>query len=335
MSIAEARRAWNAVRPAVKVCLHLGALLPLGGWPASASENATEPPLERFEYREVQMGMPVRLVLYAPDEEQAREAARAVFERIDGLEDVLSTFRPRSEISSLNAAAGGAPVIISEELFRMLAFATEVARLSDGAFDVTVGPLTELWRTPRRTGELPSTPDLDAAIELVGWQFLELDPERRTARLAREGMRLDVGGIAKGYILDQALSTLSAHGISHALIEAGGDIRVSGAPPGRRGWRIELPHREGEAQALSLSHAAISTSGDTEQYIELDGRRYSHIVDPRTGRGLTTRLMVTVVAEDALMSDALATAVSVLGPEDGPRFAERFGKVEVFLRVLH
>ncbi len=270
----------------------------------------------RFEFREGHMGMPVRLVLHAADAAQAERAARAAFTQIRALDAVMSDYRPDSELSRLSAShATWTPV--SSELFAVLARALDVARASDGAFDPTVGPLTSLWRETRRTKRAPDAQSIAAARARVGWRLLALDPARRAVRLGTSGMRLDLGGIAKGYILQQALSALAAHGVTRALLEAGGDIVVGDAPPGKTGWRIDVPHadRTFAARAAALVRAALATSGATSQFVEIDGVRYSHVIDPRTGVGITSDVVTSVIAPDGATADALATAIGVLGPE--------------------
>jgi len=283
--------------------------------------------LQRFEYAQLHMGVRTRLVVYAPDEPTAARACTAAFQRVAELEDLLSDYRPTSELRRLCAQSGGPPVRVSAELFFVLRRAQDLARRSRGAFDVTVGPYVALWRNARKTGKWPSKEELRQARRAVGWWKVQLDPKARTVRLQVPGMRLDLGGLAKGYAGDQALAALQKQGLRRALFQAGGDVVVSGPPPGRRGWRIELPPASPgrRGRVLTLAQAAVSTSGDTEQFVEFQGRRYSHIVDPRTGLGLTHRRLVTIVARTGLTADGLSTAVSVLGPEKGRPLVWSFG----------
>ncbi len=269
----------------------------------------------RFEFSQVHMGMPVRIVVYAATPELADRAARAAFSRIASLDQAMSDYRPDSELNRLLATAGRwTPV--SAELFDVLTRALQVARASDGAFDPTVGPLTILWREARRTGRAPDATALEAARARVGWRQVSLGPAARAVRLARAEMRLDLGGIAKGYILQEALAVLVSHGASRALLEAGGDVVVGDPPPDRSGWRIDVAGADAAfaARAAALTRAALSTSGLTAQFVEIDGKRYSHVIDPRTGWGVTSDHAVSVIAADAATADALATALGVLGP---------------------
>jgi thiamine biosynthesis lipoprotein len=235
----------------------------------------------------------------------------------------------------LCAQAGGPPVPVSEDLFRVLDRAVELSRRSDGAFDVTVGPLVALWREARTTGRLPSQEQLDKAREAVGWQKIRLDRRRRTVQLLVPGMKLDLGGIAKGYAADSALATLRENGITRALIEAGGDIVVGDSPPDRDTWRIDLPPGDDPAQprSLLLARGAVSTSGDTEQFVEIDGKRYSHIVDPRTGLGLTDRVSTTVLAPNGLTADSLATAACLLDARRAATLIRSYPGARLLLRV--
>jgi len=284
---------------------------------ADASGAGDGRELLKFQYTELHMGVQARLTLYARDEPSALAAARAAFARIAELEDIFSDYRPGSELMRLCAAAGGPARPVSRELFEVLQLAQQISRLSGGAFDVTCGPAVRLWREARRSQSFPPLRGLRRARALVDWRAVELLPETRSVRLRREGMLLDLGGIAKGYACDEAIRVLRRLGVRSALIEMGGDIVASGAPPGEPGWRIEVPNAPEVERFLLLSNGAVSSSGDTEQFVELCGRRYSHIVDPRTALALTTRLTVTVQAPEGVLSDALSTAVSVLGEDAG------------------
>ena len=286
-------------------------LLVLGAGCAASHDEAA---LQRHEYAQLHMGVQARLIVYAPNAELAATAAKAAYARVAELEDIASDYRPTSELMCLCAKAGQGPVKVSEELFTLLAHAQGVSRRSDGAFDVTVGPYVQLWRAARKSKQLPSPQALDEARQRVGWQRVKLDTSERTVELTTPGMRLDLGGIAKGYAGDEALRVLREHGVRSALFEAGGDIVVSDAPPGKKGWAVEVVGDESAKQRIvEVANRGISTSGDTEQFVEIDGVRYSHVVDPRTGLGLTQRYAATVIARDGISSDALSTAACVLG----------------------
>jgi len=281
--------------------------------------GGAEPALKRYSFKEPHMGTLFRLILYAPDDETAQKAASEAFARIASLNAIMSDYDNTSELMRLCAQAGGPPVPVSAELFFVLSKAQEVSRQSDGAFDVTIGPVVKLWRTARKNKKLPDAKKLAEARALVGWRNVRLDKDKRTVQLLKPGMKLDLGGIAKGYAADEALAVLKNHGIDRALVAAGGDIAVSGPPPGADGWRIAIALLPGEKDPgrLILHHAAVSTSGDAEQYVEIDGKRYSHIVDPRTGIGLLGRMSATVVARRGIDADSLTKVIAVLGPEEG------------------
>lgn len=268
------------------------------------------------------MGMAVRVVLYAPHDSTARRAGRAAFRRMEALEATLSSYRDSSALNRLSQRSGAGPVPVSEPLFTVLRHAQRLARQSSGAFDATAGPLLDLWAAARQSETLPDSAALRRAATRVGWKKMRLDAASRTVRLRADNMKLDVGGIAKGFILGRALDTLTTVGVSRALIEAGGDLVVSGPPPGQDGWQVRLPgaNPNGESRTVRLTDAAVATSGDTQQFVEIDGTRYSHVVDPRTGLGLTHRLLVTVIADRGVTADGLATTVGVLGAEDGRAF---------------
>ncbi|MEX1126943.1 MAG: FAD:protein FMN transferase [Vicinamibacterales bacterium] len=288
------------------------------------------PSLRPFEYQQVHMGLPVRILLHAPDSRRAEITARAAFERIAVLDRMMSDYRPDSEVRRLETA-GQQWTPVSAELLDVLATSVSVARATDGAFDPTVGPLVALWREARATGTLPAAAARDAARARVGWRHLEIDRARGAVRLGKPGMRLDLGGIAKGYILQQALESLRANGVARALIESGGDVVAGDRPPDRAGWRIDTPAADAvfTRRADRLANAALATSGATEQFVEIGGVRYGHIVDPRTGVGITHRTLARVIARDAAIADALATALSVAGPEGAKSFLHRFPDVVV------
>jgi thiamine biosynthesis lipoprotein len=284
----------------------------------------------RFEYAQPQMGLSFRIVLFAPDQAVADVAAQAAFARISQLNSILSDYDTDSELSRLSQTAGrGRAVRVGDDLWRVLARAQQLAQETDGAFDVTCGPVVSLWRKARREKKLPDGEKLAEARGAVGFSKLKLGAPGQSAELRVPYMRLDLGAIAKGYAIDEAMKVLRTNGIRSGLISGGGDMVASEPPPGMRGWRIELaPLDAPNAPAMEfvwLRRAALATSGDVFQHVEINGARYSHIVDPRTGIGLTDHSLVVVIAKDGLTADSLSTAVSVLGPERGIRLAEGKG----------
>jgi thiamine biosynthesis lipoprotein len=283
--------------------------------------------LTRYEYQQPQMGLPFRIILYAPEEKAANAAADAAFKRIAQLNNILSDYDPDSEVSQLSRTSGqGREIAVSEDLWRVLRRAQEVSAQSGGAFDATVGPCVNLWRKARREKKMPDPARLAEARQSVGYTHVRLNPGGRTVQLLVPNMRLDFGGIAKGYAIDEALKILRLRGITRALVAGGGDMAVSDPPPGEEGWRIELAPLDAPnappARFVLLSHAALATSGDLFQRLEIDSKRYSHIIDPRTGIGLTDHSLVRVIALDCITADSLTKVVSVLGPEKGLKFIE-------------
>jgi thiamine biosynthesis lipoprotein len=289
---------------------------------AAGEPAADQAALRRFEFSQVEMAVTVEIALYSADADAATAAAKDAFSRIHALNGILSDYDPESELRRLCDTAGtGRAVHVSDELWKVLDHAQHVSQQSDGAFDVTVGPVVRLWRRARRQKELPSPQALRQAEDLVGYRFLRLDAERQAVELLKKGMAIDLGGIAKGYAMDEALAVLQRHGITRALVEAGGDMRLGDPPPDRSGWRVGIPPLDdpqaGPVSYLEVSRVAVSTSGDMMQYVEVGGKRYSHIVDPRTGMALTDHCRVMVVAPTGIAADAITKAVGVLGPEKG------------------
>jgi FAD:protein FMN transferase len=269
------------------------------------------------------MGTTFRVVLYATDQTAADRAFDRAFQRITALDAALSDYRESSELSRIAREAVAHPVRVSDDRFNVLSAAERLGRQSDGAFDITIGSLSRLWRRARRQLALPSSDDLDAARSVTGYRLVRLHRRHRTVQFSRAGIRLDAGGIAKGYAADRALAEIAAMGLPNALVAAGGDLAIGQPPPGRAGWEVTLAgldaDRAAPASPIVAARCGISTSGDAEQWVEIGGVRYSHIIDPRTGTALTGRRSVSVIAGDATSSDMLATALSVLGPDEGAR----------------
>ena len=289
----------------------------------AAAPPRSESRLERFTAEKPLMGTVARITLYAPGETAAVPAFRAAFERLDELEARLSDYRPESELMRLARRAGEGPVEVSPELFEVLELAQRLAGETGGAFDPTLGPLTRLWREARREGRLPDPAALERARRLCGWEKLDLDPARRTVSLAVPGMQLDLGGIAKGYAADQALELLSGMGLGRALVVIGGEMAIGEPPLGRDCWRIAVGPPGGARRILRLARRGLSTSGDSEQHLDLGGKRYSHVLEPPAGDPLADAPTVTVAASSAALADALATALHVLGPAGAQPILER------------
>jgi FAD:protein FMN transferase len=279
--------------------------------------------LTRYEFEQAQMGVPFRIVLYAPNETVATRSAEKAMARVAELNAIMSDYEYDSELSKLGRTSGtGQKVAVSEDLWIVLKKGEEVSKASDGAFDVTVAPLIQLWRKARREKVLPSREAIEKAKARVGYASMIL--KDHSAELKKRDMRLDLGAIAKGYAADEALKVLRQEGIRHAFAAASGDMALGDAPPNQKGWKIQLLDAEGATNTMVLRNCGVATSGDLFQFVEIDGKRYSHIVDPKTGLGLTDRSLVTIFAKDGMTADALSTMVSVLGAERGLPIARRF-----------
>jgi len=294
---------------------------------AAAVCAAADEPEQRYRELRPGMGSTFEIVVYAADPATAQRGLAAAFARIDQLNAIFSDYDAESEACRLSHASPmPAAVPVSAEMSAVLDYAIQLSRATDGAFDVTVGPLSRLWRRARRQKQLPAPARRDEALAGVGYRHLELDAAGRKVRLAAPGMRLDFGGIAVGFAVDEALAVLKQHGLTRALVNGSGDIVLGDPPPGETGWRIGVAPLEPDqppSRFLRLAHCGVSTSGDAWQFVEIDHQRYSHIVDPKTGLGLTTRSSVTVIAPTGMAADALATAVSVLGVDRGMKLVER------------
>ena len=313
----------------------------------SANSDST-PALQRYAFRRIEMGVEFQIQVYGCDSRAANKAATAAFDRIRDLNGVMSDYIADSEVRRLcDTTPAGQPVTVSTDLFGVLEESVSLWRDTGGAFDVTVGPVTKLWRRARRRQEMPSPELLKAALASVGSDAILLDHCRRMVTLSRREMRIDLGGIAKGHAADEGLKTLRTMGFPMAMIDASGDLVVGDPPPDAKGWRVEIAQlaapgspsepKPGRTQrkrdVVLLANQAVATSGSTVQFVKIDGRHFSHIVDPRTGLGLEMHSMVTVIAPTGIQADSLASAVSVLGPKGGLQFVEGSRPKTVQVRV--
>jgi thiamine biosynthesis lipoprotein len=271
--------------------------------------------------------------MYSTDSAQASKAAEAAFARAEDLEQIMSDYRADSELMRLSREGATAPYPVSSDLYDVLAKSLWVSDLSHGLFDVSVGPLVDLWRGARKTGRLPDSVDITRAKGLVDYRNIELDPARHTVFLKRAGMLLDLGAIGKGYAADQMLAVLRSQGINHAMVVAGGEVVVGEPPPGQSGWKVGIDTADADAGGppctLLLQAAAVSTSGDEHQFFETNGHRYSHVINPATGWALEGESSTTVIARDSTTADSLGTAFSLMPVADGIRVAESLPGVAV------
>ncbi|HEY2909476.1 MAG TPA: FAD:protein FMN transferase [Gemmataceae bacterium] len=286
------------------------------------------------------MGTTFRIVMYAPDRDTAEKAAKAAFARVAELDGIMSDYKKDSELMRLCAHFAkeiGPAVPVSEDLFAVLAKAEEMSKASVGAFDITVGPVVQLWRHARRTQQLPDMDELATALTKVGYKNVQLDAKNRTVKLLKPGMQLDLGGIAKGYAADAALNLLAEkYGIKQALVAAAGDIACGDPPPEKTAWDVDIAAfaKGQKPRRLHLANAAVSTSGDLEQFVVIGGVRYSHIVDPKTGLGITGRRSVTVIARRGVTADSLTKAVMLMPRDKALTLVERTPAAAAYIVIV-
>ena len=282
---------------------------------ALASCGGGEEPYVRESYL---MGTKAIVTIYGMDPGAADSAAAAGIREMHRVESILSTWREDSDLSRLNASPGGEPVRVPPEVIDVLAQAYAFSELTGGAFDVTARPLVRLWGFQGGEAALPSDEAIEAARQLVGWRKISFDTEASTVTLLG-GATVDVAGIGKGYAVDRCAEILREHGVRRALVNLGGNMYAIGTPPGRKGWTIGIRDPESGTRMIGrlvIRDEGVSTSGNYENFVTIDGKRYGHIIDPRTGHTVDHVLAVTAVAATATAADAFSTAMFVLGPED-------------------
>ena len=282
--------------------------------------------LKRFHFTEIKMGSPFSLIFYHSDSVEATQIAKECFNRVDSIIAIFSDYDSTSEINRLVKQANR-PQIVSDELFAMLVQSKTAWKKSVKTFDITLGALTQLWRKARTENRFPDESEIKKAKQSTGFQNLILDKKSKTISSKAAGMSFDFGGIVKGYAAQRVIDFLKPKNINIALADAGGDIAISDAPPDKKGWSIgiNLPESENELwnQKLELQNCAVATSGDVYRYIFHNGKKYSHILDPRTGYGVTSLRNVTVIAKDGATADWLATACSILPVKKALRLVKK------------
>jgi thiamine biosynthesis lipoprotein len=262
--------------------------------------------------------------------------ARDALDEIRRIDRLMSTYKDDSEISGVNRRASKEPVGVRADFRNVIAASRIYFELSQGSFDPTIYPLMQLWGFTRREGRIPTNEELAKAKRLIDFGKVLLDESASAVSFLQDGMALDFGGIAKGYAVDRAVAVLKKHGVTRAIVDAGGNFYALGTPRDREHWQVGIRHplRLDEVVArLPVSDKGVATSGNYERFFEIDGRKYCHIMDPRTGRPVEGMLSATVIADTAMAADALSTAVFVLGPEEGMRLIERLPGVEGMLIV--
>ena len=295
--------------------------------------------MTRFSFTESKMGAPFTIVFYSKDSVQAVSIAKRCFVLVDSFNFIFSDYIDTSELSYLSKTAGenSIPVKLSPALYDILIQSKKAYELSEGAFDITMGPLSKLWRKARKQQLFPTDSTVRSIRNLIGFNKLIFDTLNKTVRLTQPGMQLDLGGIAQGYVAQKVIDFLLSQEITQALINASGDIVMSGAPVDKDGWvvGVNLPEKTDELlnQKLILKNRAVTTSGDAYQFIEKDGIRYSHIINPITGYGVTFHRNVTVIAADGATADWLATACSILSLKKAKKLASILGS-EVLITEL-
>ena len=295
--------------------------------------------MSRFSFTESKMGAPFTIIFYSNDSIHAASIAKRCFSLVDSFNFIFSDYIDSSELSKLSKSAGvnSLPVSLSPAMYDILIQSKKAFELSEGAFDITMGPLSKLWRKARRQHQFPADSMVKRIRNLIGFDKLVFDTLQKTIRLTQEGMQLDLGGIAQGYVAQKVINFLHSQGVNNALVNASGDIVVSGAPINKDGWvvGVNIPEKTAELlnQKLLLKNRAITTSGDAYQYIEKDGIRYSHIINPASGYGVTFQRNVTVIAADGTTADWLATACSILSLKKAKKLAS-FLEAEVLIAEI-
>jgi FAD:protein FMN transferase len=295
---------------------------------------------QKFVFEEPKMGSPFTISIFAKDSLQAAAAANVAFRCADSLNAILSDYIDSSELNRLNATSGqGRYVPVSAALFDILQYSLEAARKSGGSYDISMGPVVKLWRKARKEEKLPDPDSLKRALQKVGFRYIHLNTAERSVWLEKTGMHLDLGGLGKGYVAQAAFNTIQAAGFNCVMVNAGGKIVLGDPPPGRDGWRIGITIPEEREKImprlLLLKNTSVATSGDVYQHLDIDGKRYSHIIDPKTGLGITWQRNVTVIVKDGTISDWLATACSVLSEKKAFRLARRVGAALLITEIVN
>lgn len=281
---------------------------------------------KRFEFTHPQMGTMFRVLIFASDSISAKNATQKAFIHLDELNLILSDYREDSEVNTLCRTAGSGEYIkISLDLWNILQKSVEAAKLSDGNFDVTIGPLTQLWRRMKRQKQLPSATQISDAKAKIGIDKIVFNKVNQSIMLKTKGMRLDFGGIGKGFAEDEMMKVLKQNGIKSALIEAGGNIVVSNPPKDSpKGWEIII-----NKEKYFLKNCGVSTSGDAYQFVEIEGKKYAHILDPKTGIGYAEPHQVSIIAKDGTTSDWISTALYLMPQEKGKKLAKKLKAIVI------
>ncbi len=312
----------------IKIILHITFFLLF-------SNQVTGQPLKRFEFQHQQMGTQFKIILYHTNTNDAQTIANQCFKKVDDFNLIFSDYHEKSEISQLSSSAGSHNKIkVSPPLWTVLRRSKHYSRKSKGAFDITIGPLSKLWRSMFRRSEIFDGVKINSAKAKTGFHKIKCYPFSRQVKLVQMGMRLDVGGIAKGFTVDAMAKIIKQAGVKQFLVDGGGDLYVGNPPPNKVGWTIKINtiNQQGEKvpQKLVLENTAIASSGDTYRYLEHEGKRYSHIIDPRTGYGVVDQKIRNVQANSCMKADVVASILSVLNEKEANVFLKKVKKVKVF-----
>ena len=280
------------------------------------------------------MGTVVEITVEHKDTAKARRIIQQAIHEGKRIEKLMNVHDKDSEVSEINREAGVKGVKVSGDVYRVIEKALHYGKLSGGAFDITVEPLIELWGFGKGEKRIPGKTEIEKVLPLIDYRKVALNRQEKTVKLKEKGMKINLGAIAKGYIVDRMVSFLKEKGIKTVLVNAGGDIYASGSPSGRTSWKIGVRdprNYQGVKKVISIRDNGIATSGDYEKYFFMNGKRYSHIIDPRTGYPASGLISVTVIAETAAEADALATALFVMGKEKGGELADSQGVESLFV----
>jgi len=279
----------------------------------------------KFSYSEMKMGSPFNLIIVSTDSIKAKHLAQKSFQLVDSLSHIFSNYDSSSELSKINTSAGLLPYKMSATMLDLVQKSQYAYIQSKGAYDISIGPLSSLWRNARKAKLFPEASTVLATKKLVGLGQVKINKRLGTIFLPVSSMQLDFGGIAKGYIAQRVIDYLKTSGIQQALADAGGDIVMSGAPLNQKGWLVgvNVPETTDDLlnKKLQLSNCSVATSGDVYQYIEKNGVKYSHIINPITGYGVTNLRNVTIIAKTGATADWLATACSILPIKEAKKLA--------------
>lgn len=266
------------------------------------------------------MGSRFEITAVSADDPLAWQSIEAAIAEIDRIEKLISSWDPHSQTSKINLFAGIRPVTVDQELFELIRRSQKISRLTGGAFDISFASIDNIWRFDGSMSQLPDSALVAASVQKINWRDIQLNPDSLSVYLPHQGMRIGFGGIGKGYAANRARTLMQGMGITSGLVNAGGDLIAWGQRPQGAAWSIGIADPENPAQIfaqLEINNQAVVTSGSYEKFVEFEGRRYAHIIDPRTGWPVQTLKSVTIICPDAELGDALATAVFVLGPQDG------------------